>query len=62
LGPGYLTGPDEKPSIKIKDEKNSDMLAVPSDPLRYIPEKELDQFLRRCRRQKALRITIMFQR
>ncbi|MFZ3071464.1 MAG: L,D-transpeptidase [Anaerolineaceae bacterium] len=36
-----LTGPDDKPWYKIKDEKNSVELAVPSEHLRFVPDEEL---------------------
>ena len=37
-----ITGPDEKPWYKIKDELDSSEIAVPSEHLRFIPDEDFE--------------------
>lgn len=58
-----VTGPDEKPWYKIKDEKNSVMLAVPSEHLRFVTDEELQPISPDVPLgKKRIKISIMFQR
>ena len=58
-----VTGPDEKPWYKIKDEINSVMLAVPSEHLRFVTDEELQPLSPDVPLgKKRIEISIMFQR